>query len=201
MKIRAYKVEHDLGFAPNPFFGVCTLACCRAVVRAKAEEGDLILGLGTVATGTLGKLTYWMEVDELSDFNRYFNDERFQRKKPNVRGAKRRRYGDNIYWRDNEGEPLQQLDSFHAHPVAAERQLNIDDDTGVTENVLIGRRFGYYGGAGPEIPAEFELLHRPLMRYRCNFPEPERSAIEEWIRSLDIGYHGDPAGWGKLKVT
>ena len=30
MRIYAYVVTHDNGFAPNPFHGFCTLATCKA---------------------------------------------------------------------------------------------------------------------------------------------------------------------------
>lgn len=32
-KLYAYKMTHDTGFAPNPYFGVCTLACCKPRIR------------------------------------------------------------------------------------------------------------------------------------------------------------------------
>ena len=44
MVIHTYVVQHDKGFAPNPFWGICTLACCKPRIRAKASVGDIILG-------------------------------------------------------------------------------------------------------------------------------------------------------------
>ena len=44
----SYVIEHDLGFAPNPFHGACTLACCKPVIRKRAQLGDYILGTGAV---------------------------------------------------------------------------------------------------------------------------------------------------------
>ena len=48
-KIRVYKMTHATGFAPNPFGGVLTLACCKPQIRNKTREGDVIIGLGTEA--------------------------------------------------------------------------------------------------------------------------------------------------------
>ena len=46
-KIRAYKMTHATGFAPNPFGKVLTLACCKPQIRNKTEVGDVIIGIGT----------------------------------------------------------------------------------------------------------------------------------------------------------
>jgi hypothetical protein len=59
----SYVVVHDTGFSPNPFFGFCTLACCKPEIRRKAEEGDWIVGLTPKAQGN--KVVYFMQVDEV----------------------------------------------------------------------------------------------------------------------------------------
>src|SRR5712671_5339411 len=33
MRLYSYVVARDFGFAPNPFFGVCTLATCKPDIR------------------------------------------------------------------------------------------------------------------------------------------------------------------------
>ena len=38
MTLFSYVIEHDLGFAPNPFHGVCTLACCKPQIRKIAKD-------------------------------------------------------------------------------------------------------------------------------------------------------------------
>ena len=44
MKLSAYIVSTDAGLAPNPFWGVCTLAVCKPRIRRFAEvgPGDLL---------------------------------------------------------------------------------------------------------------------------------------------------------------
>ena len=42
--IRAYKITHDTGFAPNPFHGYLTLATCKLGIRLKAKVGEWICG-------------------------------------------------------------------------------------------------------------------------------------------------------------
>ena len=45
MKVFSYVVMSDSGFAPNPFHGTCTLACCKAQIRRSAAliEVDAIM--------------------------------------------------------------------------------------------------------------------------------------------------------------
>lgn len=43
-----YKIEHDFGFAPNPFHGTLSLATCKGDIRKNKnlQLGDWIVGLG-----------------------------------------------------------------------------------------------------------------------------------------------------------
>jgi hypothetical protein len=47
MVLHSYVVARDYGFAPNPFFGVCTLATCKPLIRRIAHIGDWIVGTGS----------------------------------------------------------------------------------------------------------------------------------------------------------
>ena len=40
MRVFSYIVTHDTGYAPNPFHGFLTLACCKPLIRRTAEVGD-----------------------------------------------------------------------------------------------------------------------------------------------------------------
>ena len=110
MTVFSYVIEHDLGFAPNPYNGVCTLACCKPRIRKKAELGDYILGMGAVRPKLQGHITFWMRVDEIVTFDEYWSEIRFRRKSLLWR-ATYLRYGDNIYHRDG-GEVFHQEDSL-----------------------------------------------------------------------------------------
>lgn len=45
MKGYSYIVARDYGFAPNPFYGICTLATCKPIIRKHCEVGDYVIGL------------------------------------------------------------------------------------------------------------------------------------------------------------
>ena len=65
MKLFVYVVRYDSGFAPNPFFGYCTLATCKPGIRKGAQEGDWIAGVGSKQKGQTRKLVYAMKVEEI----------------------------------------------------------------------------------------------------------------------------------------
>lgn len=50
MRVFTYVLDHDTGFAPNPFHGWCTLAGCKPVIRRTARIDDWIVGM-TPRTG------------------------------------------------------------------------------------------------------------------------------------------------------
>ena len=62
-----YKIEHDWGFAPNPFHGTLSLATCKADIRGckNLEIGDWVVGFGSKSMDNLGKLIFAMKVEEI----------------------------------------------------------------------------------------------------------------------------------------
>ena len=61
----SYCVRDDAGSAPNPFWGVCTLAICKPKIRLAAEPGDWIVGTGSQHSpigDVSGMLVYVMRV-------------------------------------------------------------------------------------------------------------------------------------------
>lgn len=43
-KLYSYKMKHDNRFAPNPLFGVLTLATCKPAMRRNTKIGNWIAG-------------------------------------------------------------------------------------------------------------------------------------------------------------
>src|SRR5689334_12341835 len=115
-RLASYVVRYDSGFAPNPFYGYCTLATCKPEIRRVAEIGEWIVGCGSNAKGVRqgGRLVYAMRVTEQLTFDQYNADPRFERKKPIRRGSRKQSCGDNIYYRANKDGGWCQRDSFHS---------------------------------------------------------------------------------------
>ena len=64
-RVFSYVVAADGGFAPNPFHGYCTLACCEPKVRKAARPGDLIVGLSRRCE----RLVYILRIGEKLPFD------------------------------------------------------------------------------------------------------------------------------------
>lgn len=199
MTIFSYVIEHDLGFAPNPFHGVCTLACCKPKIRKAAQIGDYILGMGATKPGLSGHLCYWMRVDEIVTFDEYWRDPRFRRKKPKMSGTTYLRYGDNIYHR-NAQNTLQQEDSFHSLENGVLSPGDLERDTGTTERVLIGWEFSYWGKSGIKLPKALDCFVIRGPGHKSKFTNAQIKAFEAWLAQRpERGYHDEPAHWQFLE--
>ena len=199
MRLYSYKVARDYGFAPNPFYGCCTLATCKPAIRLRAEVGDWIIGTGAVGAGNDGDLVFAMRVSETMTLDEYWEDPRFRDKRPNLRGSLKQAFGDNIYHRDD-GQ-WDQANSHHSFHDGSPNPENVDHDT-KADRVLVSEDFMYFGGNGPRIPDKFRELEdgsdfcAQSRGHRCNFPEGVENEFVEWLDSLgDGGFLGRPGGW------
>jgi hypothetical protein len=202
LKLHSYVVEHDYGFAPNPFYGVCTLATCKEFIRKYAAIGDYIIGTGCAKRKRRGYLVYFMRTEEIMTFDEYWLDHRFQCKRPNLRGSRMQAFGDNIYHTDVVTGGWAQANSVHSHRGGRPNILNITTDT-KSSRVMISRHFTYWGGSGPLIPAgfrSFEGLDVCAKRYHKNrFPEHMATQFVAWLESLGAhGYQGEPLEWARI---
>ncbi len=198
MRLFSYVVARDYGFAPNPFYGVCTMATCKPRIRKAAALGDWVVGTGSSACGRQGFLVYAMRITEAMTFNEYCADPRFRRKKPNLRGSKKQAFGDNIYFKDD-GNQWHQEDSHHSYQDGAPNPHNIQNDT-QTDRVLAGAEYAYWGGSGPKIPHRFRNFDGmdicARRNHKSEFPPGLVDEFVTWFRALDVhGYLGEPLDW------
>ena len=199
MRLSSYKVVYDIGFAPNPFHGYCTLATCKPKIRKGASHGDWIVGVGSHAQRTAGRLVYAMEVAEKLSFDDYWNDPRFESKKPDRRGSLKYRYGDNVYHQSPTGDWVQE-DCRHSFDDGSPNPDHVKRDTGA-DAVLVATRFTYWGGSGPELPSDLRDwngvdLGEPGRDHTYKPYSPDMiKAFVEWVDGLDAGYQGRPKDW------
>lgn len=196
LSLFTYILDHDVGFAPNPFFKVCTLAACKPKIRKRASVGDYIIGTGSARRGRAGALIYWMYVEEVSDFDTYWSEPSFLRKRPVMNGSMLQRHGDNIYHRDLPTGQWIQEDSFHSEPRGVISVENLKRDTDATDRVLMGTDYCYWGGSGPFIPQEFSEFVHSTQGHKCKFPPERVELFVDWLRgSPERGYVSDPTDW------
>ncbi len=201
MKVYSYLVEHDLGLAPNPFGQYCTLAVCKPKIRksGKLQLGDWIIGTGSKALEETSNrkvrnhLIYAMEVSEIISLEEYWNDNRFQYKKPIMNGTLISMYGDNFYHLDEKGNWIQE-DSAHANIDGTPNLNHLKIDTS-GKNALISDFFYYFGDSRQSIPESLiEICHVGIGEKVLS--DELATIFIEWLKSnFKTGIHGDPINW------
>ena len=194
-RLFSYVLREDTGFAPNPYHGFCTLACCKPRIRKTAEKGDWIIGTGSNAKGKErgGYISYAMCVTDVLTFDQFWNDERFRAKRPNLCGNLDAACGDNIYRIGPDGQWCY-IPAFHCEFSELETDTKIN-------RVLISNDFIYWGGNGPPVP-EFRgyNLCKKGPGHKVNFPQDVVEELISWIRGIqregDNGVCGFPLDIG-----
>ena len=133
-----------------------------------------------------------MEVDEILDYASYHRDGRFASKIPDYsRGEVVWKAGDNIY-RPLPNGGFQQLRSMHSHGAEENPETKAHDLGGV--NVLVARRFHYFGGSGPELPLYLEEL-TVGRAHKNRFSRETIDGFLEFISSYPQGVSAPPTKW------
>jgi hypothetical protein len=192
MTLYSYIVKHDTGFSPNPFFGYCTLACCKNVIRRKAQKdhGDWVVGLTPKADGN--RIVFFMRVDDVKEFDEYWGDARFKQKKPRYDAAVALKCGDNAYEPKPSGGGYRQLPCVHSDGKRENAENKEHDLSG--RKVLISERFAYFGSEARELPLEL----KPLIvgrGHRCRFSDKVKDAFLCFAGSIRSGVYAAPRKW------
>lgn len=190
MRLYSYVVAVDSGFAPNPFWKILTLACCKPKIRLTAQPGDLVVGLERAAHGN--GVVYVAQVEEKLTFREYWHGERFLPKRPDMTASSIvKRCGDNIY------EPIapgnfRQLPSGHSHGLEENPANKTHDLNG--RFVLASTIFSYFGVDGTPLPKRFSSLIVGRA-HRCHFPDELVAEFDTWRKSLPRGVQNRPRRW------
>jgi len=205
MTVYSYLIEHDLGLAPNPFGKYCTLAVCKPLIRKSSnlKIGDWVIGTGSKALGKAigqkleNKLIYAMELTEKISLEDYWNDTRFQYKKPVMNGTLVTMHGDNFYHKDLSGKWIQE-DSAHSNPDGSCNLKHLKKDVSGT-NVLISEHFFYFGNNAPKVPSNLKkVFHTGVGQKKVE--ESTGKEFLNWIKTnFKTGINGDPLSWDKHK--
>ena len=183
-KLYSYKMARATGFAPNPHFGVLTLAACKSGLRRAAQPGDWIAGwtakgLKECPTDTGDeRLVYLARVTRKLTFPEYW--EQYPQKRPVLKDRNADAYhGDNIY------EPLpnrthdpQQPDTFRQHKCSQDKEKikKAKDLKGIY--VLVCEEFYYFN---PSSPLEIPEAIRPKVPEGRSNPGAVTENPEEFI--------------------
>jgi len=184
-----------MGFAPNPFYGVCTLAACKPIIRRRARIGDYVMGTGSAKRRRSGYLVFWMKITTITTFSEYWTDPAFRTKKPFMSGSLKLAFGDNIYFKASPEEEYQQVYSFHSNRDGSTHADNFHDDVGITDRIMLSNEFIYFGGDGPSIPNELDRFVHKYRNHR-RFADEDATPAIRWLSGLgDFGVRGEPTEW------
>ncbi len=174
-KLLTYIVTNDTGLAPNPYWGWCTLAVCTPNHQgARLKSGDRIAGF--LSSHRQHRLLYAMEVSEKRiPMDKYFHDERFSAKRPNLLGDWKARCGDNFYSRNLDGTWRPHRNRFHRGTDYLHKDTR-------SPFVFVAQRYWYFGRNAVTTPDEFLcLVGRRGIRTKHPPGLPEK--FRKWIEA------------------
>ena len=183
----------DTGYAPNPFYGVFTLACCRPEIRRAAGVGDWVVGITRKHLGN--DIAYMMRVDEVLAHADYFRDKRFTAKKPDFSTKEFiDTLGDNCYRPLPDGG-YQQLPCRHYNfeNNCESVKDRIHDTDGV--NVLISWHLTYYGEHPEPLDKAIYGFAIPARFNRVNFTPDQEEQLLKLVTRRQRGRMGRPRNW------
>jgi len=172
MKLSAYIITVDSGFAPNPFGHFCTLACCKPTIRRTAEKCDIVIGCASVQAEKPGNLVYAMRVNEVIPYQKYWRDSRFAPRKPSKRTPISRR-GDNIWHQDRAGK-------WQVCPGACHDKSHRIRDVGGA-NALVATEFFYFGRSAIRIPSRFRRMLPKTQGHKNTYDSERIDAFWDWL--------------------
>lgn len=181
----SYRIPYDLGSAPNPFWGLCTLAICKPVIRRSAEVGDWIVGTGS-SVAPIGdisnKVVYAMRVTQKMTMQEYdeFTRSKLHRKIPLMTSTdSRRRSGDSIY----DYSTLPDTNRYPRLRPSVHNEWNQKTDLS-GKNVLLSEHFFYFGDQPVTLPEELLGMVKKGPGHRANFDSQYVDSFIRWIHSL-----------------
>lgn len=193
MNLFSYVITRDYGFAPNPFWNICSLAACKPQIRERAEKGDWVAGFSGANTDISQHMVYLMKVDEICTFDMYWQDPRFEMKKPYFNGNYQQCYGDNIY--HHIGNKWMQENSHHSYADGINYN-NLEHDTRV-DRVLLSFHYWYFGDNAIVIPEKFKNVIVVGRGYKKLY-DPLSSDFVDWMEcNYEKGQQGLPYQWSE----
>jgi hypothetical protein len=183
MKLYTYTLRYDDGAAPNPFWGICTLAIRKPAIRLAAEIGDWIVGLGSTKSpiGDISdhvvyamQVTSKMTLEEYDQFCKTF----VPKKKPDWRNIDyRMRVGDCIYNYISHGNPKMRT--------GVHKEENQEKDLSGMY-ALASKQFYYFGNKPEKLPDDLRLIMHNGPGHTFDANQPYAELFVNWIESLDV---------------
>jgi hypothetical protein len=171
-----YKMTTDNGGAPCSYKEVLTLAICKPMIRAAANEGDVLFGFAANDIDPSNGLIYVAEVRKKLRNGEYYRDPIY-RERP-----------DCIYEATQGGYGIRKNRKFHGTMTELTHDLG-EDPIFARANVLLSKHFRYFGADRilvdeSQYPALRERLRALCQGHRINHSPAVREDLEKlkkWV--------------------
>lgn len=212
-RLYSYIMTYDTGFAPNPFFGTCTLACCKPTLRTAIakyskrktdslkKEAD-ISSLNIWITGIAGKgladkskhnegdVIYLMQVTDIMSFEEYSKGYRCKIPNPAYFSVERKNYGAENTSYKNCGDNIYVF-SHHDeiqrrpsfHNKCGHDSCNDMENNLSSPYILISDHYIYFGETAI-FPYDFHA--KGNRGYSVNYSDIERKSFLDFVNTLDF---------------
>jgi hypothetical protein len=184
MKLYSYTLLYDDGAAPNPFWGICSLAVRKPSIRLAAQVDDWIVGLGSAKSpiGNISdhvvyamKVTSKMTMEEYDQFCKTF----VPKKKPDWRNRDyRMRMGDCIYNYISGSNNPKMRTGIHI-------EENMEKDLSGLY-VLASKQYYYFGDQPIKLPDNLHPIMLATQGYKSDENQEYIELFVNWIEGLDI---------------
>jgi hypothetical protein len=177
----------DGGDAPNPYWGICTLAICKPAIRRVAKKGDWIVGLGS-KNSPIGDIStcavYAMRVTEVVSIAQYdkYCRKSLPKKIPDWSNSDyRRKVGDCVYDYSHRGPPRLRL-SIHTR---ANRETDLEG-----RNVLLSTHFYYFGDRPADLPKGLLPIVHGTQGHKSRANKKYVHKFVSWVQAADWKRNG-----------
>ena len=127
-----------------------------------------------------------MAISERINFDIYYRDKRFERKKPVIGSIGTQKVGDNMYFKDKNGNWRQHPTDYHNK--AHERDKDLKHPF-----VFISENFYYFGTNAIEIPTTYQDLIWTRQGCKSKFPSELVNEFLKWLAvNYETGTYGEP---------
>jgi hypothetical protein len=172
----SYCIPFDDGAAPNPYWGLCTLAICKPVIRRNASVGDWVVGTGSKKHHMENKVIYAMKITDVMTLAEY-NDFcllNFPNKIPDMQDKNlAMRAGDCIYYYES-GRYIQRK--------GVHNDGNYSTDTN-GKNVLLSDHFFYFGDKPVDLPKDLHPIVKQSQGHKSIFNNNYMESFITWIET------------------
>lgn len=181
MILYSYCLRYDDGAAPNPYWGVCTLAICKPSIRRKAKAGDWVVGLGSKRSpihDISQCLVYAMKVTKVLSIREYDSHCKIHLpgKIPDWTSSDfRRRVGDCIYDFSHPGPKLR--------PGVHKETNRTKDLSGLS--VLLSKHFYYFGDSPVRLPEFLRPIIHSTQGHKSHANAPYNRRFVDWIERFE----------------